>query len=295
MRAVSVAHHPVLAGLAARRGVVGGSQGRDVAQLPDARLQDGGGGEGTDPTGQGHHALDLRALLRARVVTAHARAQRRGRPDVERVARRIDEVVDAGRGGQLRDEGRRAGAPRRAGLAERHQVLHVRRSRRGEQVDEPEEHLGRGARVPEGPVLRRGRSPEIRGYRRELVVAHERARQRQTGQSQRIGHARLRPGAPRRARRTPQETHVEGGVVRDEDGGALPVESRPLHETIEDGGYRVRVFDHRGRDARQRRNERGNGTRGAREGGKLIRDAPVAHRNRADLRDLRARAEPRRL
>ena len=83
--------------------------------------------------------------------------------------------------------------------------------------------------------------------------------------------------------------------MRDEDGGALPVEFRPLHETIEDGGYRVRACDHRGRDARQRRDEWGDGARGAREGGNLVRDAPVAYPNRADLRDLGSRAEPRRL
>ena len=50
--------------------------------------------------------------------------------------------------------------------------------------------------------------------------------------------------------------------MRDEDGGSLRAEAGPLHEALEDGRDRVRVRHHCGSDARQRRDEWRDRTRG---------------------------------
>ena len=105
--AAGLGDDPVLGSLTPRRGVIGRREGLNVAQLPDACLENRGSRIGTHTGGQGHHTLNLRALLTLGVVAAHARLQRRGRPHVEGVSRGIDEVIDPGRGGQVRDEVRR--------------------------------------------------------------------------------------------------------------------------------------------------------------------------------------------
>ena len=247
------------------------------------------------PRGEGDHALDFRALLGARVVAAHARAQGRGRPDVERIARGINEVIDAGGSRQRRNEVG-GGWPARGGcVAERDQVFDVGGPRRGQESDEAEQDLGRGARVPSRTVLRSGRRAEIRGDRAQLVIAHERARQGQAGQRQRVHDAHARPGTLAGARGAAQETHVEGGIVRDEHRRLLALKTGPLDEALQDRADRVGVLDHRGRDARQRRDKRRDRLERANQRRKLVGNAPASHPNRTDLRDLSACPQARRL
>ena len=73
--AVGLGDDPVLGSLTPRRGVIGRREGLNVAQLPDACLENRGSRIGTHTRGQGHHALNLRALLTLGVVAAHARLQ----------------------------------------------------------------------------------------------------------------------------------------------------------------------------------------------------------------------------
>ena len=163
----------MLGALTPRGGVVGRREGLNVAQFPDPRLENRGSRIGAHTRGQGHHALHLGALLALRVVTAHARFQRRCRPHVEGVSRGVDEVIDAGGGGQIRNEVGRRGAPGRSLVCERDEVFDVGGSGPGEQVDEAQEDLSRRAGVSECPVLGNGDGTEVGGDRAQLVVAHE--------------------------------------------------------------------------------------------------------------------------
>ena len=83
--------------------------------------------------------------------------------------------------------------------------------------------------------------------------------------------------------------------MRDEDRGILSSEARPLHEAFENGSDRVRIRHHRGRDARQRRDERRDRTRGLHEGRKLVHDRSVAHVHSTDLSNFCARPQACRL
>lgn len=134
-------------------------------------------------------------------------------------------MVDSGGGGQVRDEVGRRGAPGRSLVRERNEVLDVGGTGAGEKVDEAQEDLSRRTGVSESSVLGNGGGTEIGGDRAQLVVAHERAGQSEPRKRQRVDDANARPRARARAGSSAQEAHVEGCVMRDEDGGILGSEA----------------------------------------------------------------------
>ena len=86
-------------------------------------------------------------------------------------------MIDTRSARQLGDEGRRGGAAGGSCIAEDQQVLHVGDARRGQEVYEAEQYLGRRARIPERTVLGDCRGSKVRGDGSELVVMHERTGQ----------------------------------------------------------------------------------------------------------------------
>ena len=139
-----------------------------------------------------------------------------------------------------------------------------------------------GPGVVERPVGGADRGPADAGESRELDVRRFVAGEDPAGELDGVEHADLRPGHAEPGAGRPEVADVEGRVVGHEDRvGAGPEELHEGGEDFADSGRRER---HGGGDARQSRDEGGDGLARVDEGRELAERLASAHPDRADIR-----------
>ena len=200
---------------------------RDEPQLADPRLEHGGADDRHHPLGDAHHLGHPPALLGRGEVAADPGADAARRADVERRALRVLEHVDARGVGQAGGEvplGALRGAdPRGEGL----QVLQGAHAEVAGPLDQPVQHVGRGAGVVERAVVGRDGRAEVGGQRAELAVAHLVAVEGDAGEARGVDHGAAGPSVVVQPAGGLEEADVVGRVVGDEHGVAAGTPGRP--------------------------------------------------------------------
>jgi len=252
----------------------------DQAQFAHLRFEWGGAHDGNHFSGQSHHLAHPRARLCGGEVTAHTRAQRATRSDVEDSTGVILEEIDAGRIGESVSEGGFASdslghLPRVA-----QKVVKGVDVQRPEAFEESVQHVDRGLGIVERAVRGlHGRSEE-EGQSREFRIAHFSAGQHGPSQPNGVDDRGLGPGQSVGGAGPYEEADVEGGVVSHQHRAA-----HELQERGQDGLDARRVGDHRVRDARQHGDHRRDRSRRSYESGEFAEYLTAAHFDSADFGD----------
>ncbi|CAA9474416.1 MAG: hypothetical protein AVDCRST_MAG30-351 [uncultured Solirubrobacteraceae bacterium] len=222
-------------------------------------------------------------------MAAGARAQGDRLADVERVAVRVAEDVDAGVLGQPREirpplgraargvpPGLRAAAPLRA--EQREGLPHGLRVG-AQAVEERAEHAPAGLGVGQRAVGGLDLDAERVGERRQAAALLERGEP--AGHGDRADDGRRRPVEPRAGERLAQHPLVEARGVGDEHAAA-----HPCGELREDGLGRGRGVDHRLRDPGEALDAARQRLRHADERGPAVVQLPASDEHGADLGEL---------